>query len=178
MTQIVDRRLVGIKALSTLADGASFLIDGLYASLPHKAFLFEYEAQGDISSAVTTEFYDDEGLSIVLVAAGTSNTDIANIIGGTAFTDQNQNVQIPFAQQMFALGTIMFHAFNDDAVGEGNFHWKIHFKPKAKGGIPFTEGSGWELKIINRSGAALSVGNLLRTTRIYSRFAFEGGGGA
>ncbi len=178
MTQIINRRTLTAKLLGTLADGASTNLDSIYGILLHKAFLFEYMAQGTISCNNTGEFFTADGVSIILVQAGLSAADIETILAGAQITDVTQSTEVPSRQRMFALAEIQFNAFNVDAAGAGNFHWRIHFKPRSKGGIPFTEGSGWELKFINRTGGALTTGSNVSTRSIYERFAYEGGGGA
>ncbi len=178
MTQIVERHKPNAVNIGALADGATLSMDTIMRTLTHKAFLFEYEAQGTISCEATPQFFDEGGVAIVLVEQGSTDSEIEFILAGSQITDQNMNVQIPLRQQMFALAEVEFNAFNVDTANAGNFHWKVHFKPKAKGGIPFTEGSGWETRFINRTGALLTTGSIINTGSVNQRFAYEGGGGA
>ncbi len=175
MTQIVDRRMLNAVDIGSLADAATLSVDTVMRTLTHKAFLFEYRAQGDISCAATPQFYDQGGITIVLVQQGTTDSEMEYILAGAQITDQNQNIEIPLRQTMFAVAEITFNGFNVDTANAGNFTWKIHFKPKSKGGILFVEGSGWELRFINRTGALLTTGSIIRTGSVMQRFAYEGG---
>ncbi len=62
MTQIVNRRTRDSVPLSTLADGASLILDNVYETLTHKAFLFEYEVTFTVSSALIADWLAEGGI--------------------------------------------------------------------------------------------------------------------
>lgn len=165
-------------ALSTLADNAFLSIDNEYTGLLHKAFLFEYEASGFISAADSGDMLQGDGFAIVLAQQDLSGAEIDTILTGLQITDQDMNIEVPTRQQIFGVATIDWVAFDPFATLAGTFRWHLHFKPKSKGGIPFAEGSGWRLLLLNRTGSAFATGNQVNVPVIYERFAYEGGGGA
>ncbi len=164
--------------LGTLADNATFVLDDVYDDLKHKAFLFEYRAQGQISTIDNGDFFKQDGVDIVLVQHETTGAEIDTILTGAEVTDQNMHELVPANQKLFDLAFIEFVSFDNSAGVAGHWIFDLHFKPSSKGGIPFVEGSGWELRFINRTGSALPDGNGVSIDRIYERFAYEGGGGA
>jgi len=178
MTQILNRRTVSNAPLGTLANNATIDLDTKYTTLLHKAFLFEYRARGFITSVDSGEFLTDDSCSIVLTQAAVPNLDIDSILEGAQITDQNMNIEVPSRQRIFALADITWLAFDPFATLAGTFGFDLVFKPRSKGGIPFTEGSGWTLSFINRTGSALTTGSQVHTMGIHERFAYEGGGGA
>ncbi len=174
MGQILNRRVADAQALGSLADNATFGIDSIYTTLNHKAFLFEYMVKGTISSALIADFLAEGGVSICLIRAGLSGTDLDTILTGAEITDESAHVDVPSRQQLFGLAAIRLTEVVSST--DGTFEFVLHFKPKAKGGIPFSEGSGWTLVVINRSGGALTTGNNVANMTIFERFAYEGGG--
>ncbi len=178
MTQIVDRRISSPFAIGALADQGVLGIDTIYQTLLHKAFLFEYEISGDLSVIDTSEWFTGDGVDIALVQANLSAADLDTILKGAQITDQSMSVDVPSRQRVFAIADKPFNAFNPDTAGSGNYHWSLKFKPKARGGIPFTEGSGWKVVLINRTGNPITTGSFVDSSRVYQRFAYEGGGGA
>ncbi len=176
MTQIVNRRVASAQALGTLADNTSIGIDSIMATLNHKAFLFEYRIKGTISSALVADFLTEDGVSIVLIKSGLLDADIDTILTGAEITDEEMSIQVPTRQQIFGLADIKLTEVVSST--DGTFEFELIFKPKSKGGIPFTEGSGWNLVVINRSGGNLTTGNNVANMTVYERFAYEGGGGA
>ncbi len=176
MGQILIRRRQSAQALSTLADDAQVVLDSVYAVLVHKAFLFEYEAFGTISTALIADYMSERGIAIVLASTGLANADLATILNGVQITDTSQSRDVPIRQQVFAIAKIDLTEVLSATDGTLQFH--LHFKPKSKGGIPFLEGSGWRMVIINLTGSALTNGNNVANITIKERFAYEGGGGA
>ncbi len=175
MTQIINRRNRPSQALGTLANNALVNLDVIYDGLTHKAFLFEYHAMGFMTLATLADMTTEDGVDIVLVRNNLSAGDIDTILTGAEITDRTQSTEVPERQQIFGLAKFVEV---DNISGVTLWMWEVHFKPSAKGGIPFTEDSGWELNFINRSGSALSTGTIVTTKWIYERFAYEGGGGA
>ncbi len=173
MTQIVNRRTTDAKALGTLGDGGTFVIDEVYDGLSHKAFLFEYLMTGTISSALIADWLTQGGIKLILIKQGVSGADLILILDGAEITQEDEHVQVPFRQGIFAIAEVDLIVVT--SATDGTFKFRLHFKPKAKGGIPFAEGSGWEVRAINNSGASLTTGNNIANINIYERFAYEGG---
>ncbi len=176
MTQILNRRTLSATALGTLSDQGAATLDAIYGTLLHKAFLFEYKVKGTISTALIADFLAEDGISIILIQTGLSTTDMDTILTGAQITDTSMSVDIPSRQRIFALAEIRLTEVV--SATDGTLEFQLHFKPKSKGGIPFTEGSGWQLRIINRSGSTLTTGNNVANMTVFERFAYEGGGGA
>lgn len=151
-------------------------MDSAYQTLLHKAFLFYYEAWGTISTALIADYLSEDGLVITLTQNGVSTADIDTILTGAQITDKDMNVEVPSRQRLFALAKIDLTEVVSATDGTLRFHLK--FAPKSRGGVPFTEGSGWQMGIANRSGGALTTGNNVANITILERFAYEGGGGA
>ncbi len=175
MGQIVNRRTRPQKLLSTLADGASFTLDNVYDGLQHKAFLFEYEVEGIIGSVDFGQWSREDGINIVLVRDGVTDAELEAILAGAEITDESAHVDVPERQRLMGIADWHWDAAETVSTFESVGHFRLHFKPKSKGGIPFSEGSGWELRIINRGGALLTTGDFVTPHRIYERFAYEGG---
>ncbi len=176
MTQIVNKRTVTAQVLGTLADNAIIVLDAVYDGLTHKAFLFEYRITGTISTALIADWLTGHGIQIVLCQNDISGADLDTILSGAEITDRSMNIDIPDRQRLFAVARVILRVIT--SATDGTFDFELIFKPKSKGGIPFTEGSGWECRIVNRTGASLTTGNNIANLQIHERFAYEGGGGA
>ena len=171
MTQIVNKRTKPAVPLLTMANDSTLSIDSEYDGLLHKVFLFEYRMTCTILTPDVTEWLAEDGINLCLVADGISGADLTEILAGAVITDLTQNIDVPARQRLFEVMEIIQIS---STILQGN----LMFRPKSKGGIPFTEGSGWEIIAINRSGATLMTGNLVANILIHERFAYEGGGGA
>ncbi len=177
MTQIIDRRTGTPRTLGTQSGDTSVTLDTIYGTLLHKAFLFEYRARIPFSfPGSIQDLIAGSGVQVCLIASGLSDADLNAILDGAQITDQNMNVEIPSRQQLFAVADAIFEGLDsaDNLVG----HFNLDFKPRSKGGIPFSEGSGWSVVLINRIGTALTTGAFIGAAHIYQRFAYEGAGGA
>ncbi len=174
MTQIVNRRTLSASALGTLADSAMIVLDAKYDGLSHKAFLFEYRIKGTISTALIADYLTEHGINICLVKAQITAAELDAILNATEITDENMAVEVPKNQLLYAVANITLRIVT--SATDGTFDFELEFKPKAKGGIPFPEDSGWELVVINRSGGSLTTGNNIANAVLYERFAYEGGG--
>ncbi len=174
MTQIVNKRTRDSVPLSTLAQGAALVLDDTYDGLSHKAFLFEYRMTGSISSALIADWLAEGGIKIVLIKQGVTDAEVILILDGAEITDSEAHDTVPFRQQLFAIAWVKLLVIT--SATDGTFEFELMFKPKSKGGIPFSEGSGWEVKIFNNSGGTLTTGNNIANINIYERFAYEGGG--
>ncbi len=174
MTQIVNRRTTDATTLGTLGDGGTIVIDEVYDGLSHKAFLFEYLMTGSISTALIADWLSQGGVKIILIKQGVSGADLILILDGAEITQDTEHVEVPFRQGIFAIAHVTLDIIT--SATDGTFEFVLHFKPKASGGIPFPEGSGWEVRAINNSGASLTTGNNIANINIYERFAYEGGG--
>ncbi len=173
MTQIVNRRTADAVPLGTLGNGGTVVIDEVYDGLTHKAFLFEYRMTGTISSALIADWLSEGGIKLILIQQGVSGADLVLILDGAEITDLNMSIEVPFRQQIFAIADVDLKVIT--SATDGTFQFVLHFKPKSKGGIPFPEGNGWEVRAINNSGASLTTGNNIANINIYERFAYEGG---
>ncbi len=172
MGQILNRRTRDSKVLSTLANGASFTLDDVYDGLTHKAFLFEYNMTGSISTALIADWLSEGGIKICLVKQGTTDAELILILDGAEITDESAFTDVPARQALFAIAEVELQEIVSATDGTLKFH--MEFKPKSKGGIPFMEGNGWETRIINNSGSALTTGNNVANINIFERFAYEG----
>ncbi len=175
MTQIINRRTISAAPLSTLADNTQIELDAIMAVLLHKAFLFEYRFRGKIFTLFPIDFFTGDGIQVVVIQGALAASTVDSFLSGAQITDKSQNVDVPARQALFEVATIKPATITSSTFGY--FEVDLIFKPKAKGGIPFTEGSGWELDIINRGGAAMTTGSII-VGEIYERFAYQGGGGA
>ncbi len=175
MTQIVNRRIIGQQALATLSDNVSITHDTVYSALTHKAFLFEYRARGFVSAAVFGEFMRSGGVQICLVNIALSDADLDTILAGTVISDESMDRDIPTRQQVYAIADLRWDQADLASPFTAIGWYELSFKPKSKGGIPFTEGAGWQLVIINRGGADLTTGSFVGASVIRERFAYEGG---
>ncbi len=173
MTQIINRRTVPSVALGTIGNNSTLVLDEVYDGLTHKAFLFEYRMTFSISSALISDWLDEEGISIALIRTGLSATDLDVILSGAEITDALEPTEVPIRQQVFALAQVKLIVIT--SATDGTFEGELMFKPKSKGGIPFPEGSGWRVLVQNRSGATLTTGNRIANIHIHERFAYEGG---
>ncbi len=171
MVQIINRRQASV-SLATLADNAILEMDSIMEGLTHKAFLFEYRMKGMIKSLDVLDWVSEFGINIVLVKQDTSGGLINTILNGVQITDESAHIDVPTRQDVFAVADIDWASVVSTIDAYLNF--ELVFQPGSKGGIPFMEGSGWEVVVINRTGAALSTGNLL-FGNVYERFAYEGG---
>ena len=176
MAQIVNRRIADSIVLSTLADNAVLTHDDISEVLLYKAFLFEYRMRGVISSQELGEWQINGGIQICLVGKdlGANGGLLNSILNGTQITDESKHIEVPTRQQLFGVADIVWDSF-DNATLNAEGHFDLIFKPRSKGGIPFTEGDGWMVVVINRFGASLTAGNIVGASHIYERFAYEGG---
>ncbi len=174
MTQIVNKRVNTAQALTTLGDNGIIDLDNKYDGLSHKAFLFEYRMTGTISTALIADYLTTNGIQICLVKAGLSGADLDTILTGAEITDISEHSEVPERQKLFAIARIILRVIT--SATDGTFDFELIFKPKSRGGIPFMEGSGWEVVVINRTGSALTTGNNIANMVIHERFAYEGGG--
>ncbi len=174
MTQIVNKRTVPSVALGTLGDANGIAIDAIYDGLLHKAFLFEYRMTFTVSSALIADWLAQNGICICLIKEGTSDAELQTILDGAVITDENMHEEVPSRQRLFAIAHVKLLVVTSST--DGTFEGELIFKPRSKGGIPFVENSGWEVRAMNASGAQLTTGNNIANIKIYERFAYEGGG--
>ncbi len=172
MGQIINRRIAD-SVLGTLADDASIAFDVIMNTLTHKAFLFEYRMWIYLQTLDFQEWAAEGGISICLHKQGLTAAQLGTILDGAQITDESAAVEIPTRQELFAIGHIK--SMTAVSSAQGFMVTELEFQPSSKGGIPFVEGSGWSVSVINRTGGALTTGNLLHA-EIYERFAYEGKG--
>ncbi len=173
MTQIVNKRTTDSTVLSTLGNGSGTALDDIYATLLHKAFLFEYRAQFIIETDLVADYFDQGGIVVALVKQPTTDAEFIIAVDGAQITDEAMHTEVPLRQNIFALAEIRLVTFI--SATEATLEGSLSFKPKSKGGIPFVEGSGWQLKCYNNTGSGLTAGNTIGPINIYERFAYEGG---
>lgn len=170
MTQIINRRVTNV-ALGTLADNAAADLDAVMETLLEKAFLFEYRANIIILTDDVGDLVSQGGVTVALQHQSLDATESDAVISGSQVIPSEMNEVVAVRQQLFALAE--FHAIvptaNDNTNGFAIMN--LHFKPKAKGGIPFATGSGWTMRVQNRTGSSLGGGMIYHAT-IYERFAY------
>ncbi len=174
MTQIVNRRVAAAALISTLADGSAIEIDSIMKVLTHKAFLFEYKLRAVIATTEIGQWQRAGGFQAVLVDGGISTSEVITILAGAQITDEDAHREVPIRQQLFAIGEVTWNSFETSGL-DGHGTMELHFKPASKGGIPFHEGSGWKVLLVNNSGAVAVTGDSFGNSVIYERFAYEGG---
>ncbi len=171
MAQIVNRRTVDA-TLGTLADNNVIEFDNIMEDLTHKAFLFEYMIKFRVKTLNTTNWFG-QAIQVCLIKGDLAGSTLDTFLTGAQITQTDEHTDVPTRQDLFEVATIKTASVvsGTDAYLNG----ELRFAPKAKGGIPFTEGTGtgWKVVVINRTGSNLSTGNLL-AGEVYERFAYEG----
>ncbi len=175
MTQIVQRTVPPADALGTLADNTSVVIETAYSNLDEPSFLFEYQGSGYLLNLDRADLTAAGGVTICLVRADISDSDLDTEL--TPFTMTKTTVgsgRYKEHQRVFAIATmrpVTLPSAGDPGI---DLKWEISFKPRKKGGIPFNEGNGWKLVLINQTASALTTGALLKAVQVMQRFAFGG----
>ncbi len=175
MTQIIQRTVPPADALGTLADNTTLVIETAYSSLDEPSFLFEYQAQGILLSIDRADLVAAGGVSICLVRADISDADIDTEL--TPFTMTKTTVgsgRYLEHQRIFAVAAMTPYTLPSAGDPSIDLEWNLHFKPRKKGGIPFNEGNGWKLVLINQTGTALTTGAFVKAIQLMQRFAFGG----
>jgi len=174
MTQIVQRTVPPADALGTLADNTTVTIETAYSSLDEPTFLFEYQAQGIIKSIDLADLVNGSGVSVCLIRADLSDADLDTELGASTFTKTTVGSgrylehQRLFAVAEMEVTNLGFGTPDIDMV------WNLAFRPRKSGGIPFNEGNGWKLVLINRTASALTTGAFVKANIVKQRFAFGG----
>ncbi len=174
MTQIVQKTRPASQALSTLADDTTVVIETSMSSLDEPAFLFEYEASGQI---LTHDLTSDQGVqgggSICLIRADLSDANLDLELNPDQITKTEKASGDYLAhQRLFAIAEMM--AAGETNINASVLNWHLRFAPRKKGGIPLNEGSGWTLVYINRSGSAMTTGAIVTVNSVRQRFAWGG----
>lgn len=178
MGQMVIRIVPTVQALGALADNAIDALEETYGSgLAQQAYLFEYHAHGHIINLNDAEFSSGDGISVVLVRSDIAAAEIDRILTG-AKIDPEDHGEYEIRQALLDVAQLTVFR-RHDTTGSGGvdtftIDWELHFKPKAKGGIPFFVGAGWHMLLINRTGGSLTTGAIVITDRVYLRFAYGG----
>ncbi len=169
MTQIITKTRPAATALLTLADNTILDMMNTMVTLADPAFLFEFKASGSFYAGTLTQLVQG-GDVICLVRSDIDGADLDSELAPDQIT-RLETGDYEKHQRIFAVAEWEY-ASQDANVFVWN--WKIHFKPKSKGGIPFSQGSGWKLVIINRQGGAQSTGDFVTTESIMTRYAWGG----
>ncbi len=178
IAQMVNRRVPTAVPLGALADDASLTLDERYgAALVQQAYLFEYKASGVLFNLDDAEFTAGGGIVICLIKADYADATLATDIAGARIDPDDHGVYETRQALLDVAHWLRFQRVDSTGSGGTNvvdIEWEVHFKPRAKGGIPHFEGVGWKLVIMNRTGGVLTTGAIAHVTRVYERFAYGG----
>lgn len=175
MSQILQRMRPNTVPLLVLADGASLDLEASYNALQDPAFLFEYKASGQVQALAAGEYVQEGGLVIALRKSTLSDAELdAELIPQVITRPDKGAGDYLHHQQLFAIAEWTLNDIHPDTDGAGYYNWELHFNPHSKGGIPFSEGVGWELVILNRQGSSVVTGAFCTVDSVMVRFAWGG----